>query len=180
MRPDRREAGSTLLEVIVAAGLGTTLTLVFGTTFATSAGLWGRSSVALRVCEEHRRNLDSVANAFRGAALSTLAGFDANGNSTAPTWQCVTGIDANGLMLDETHEISWRADAEKVFGVDRPGELVLVQGAAHAVVARHVPAGGFHATLLGNTLRITLTTFSAGSNHQLSLLTGDTSLTLRN
>jgi hypothetical protein len=63
---------------------------------------------------------------------------------------------------------------------DRHGELVLVQGAARAVVARHVPAGGFRATLLGNTLRITLTTFSAGSNHQLSLLTGDTSLTLRN
>jgi hypothetical protein len=180
MRRDRREAGSTLLELIIATGLGTMLTLVFGTTFATSAGLWGRSTVALKVYEEHRRNLDAVGNVFRAAALSTLSGFDANNNSTAPVWQCVTGIDVNGVLLDAPHQLTWRASAEKVFGVASPGELVVTQGAAKTVVARHVPAGGFRATLLGNTLRITLTTFSAGVNHQLSQLTGDTSLTLRN
>jgi hypothetical protein len=180
MRRDRREAGSTLLELIIATGLGTMLTLVFGTTFATSAGLWGRSTLALRVYEEHRRNLDAVGNTFRGAALSTLSGFDANNNSTAPVWQCVTGIDASGLVLDTARQIAWRASAEKVSGVASPGELVLTQGPAKTVIARHVPSGGFRATLLGNTLRITLTTYSAGTNHQLSQLTGDTSLTLRN
>lgn len=176
-----REGGFTLVELTVAVALGATVTAAFATTFATSSGLWGRSTVTLRVHEEHRRNLDAVANAFRGAVTSTLSGFDVNNNSTAPVCQFVVGVDDKGnLAFDEPRQISWRATAEQVEGVDKPGELILTQGGAQTVIARRVPAGGFHAALLGNTLRFTVTTYSTGSNHQLSLLTGDTSLTLRN
>jgi type II secretory pathway pseudopilin PulG len=175
-----REAGFTLLEVTIATGIGGLLTLVFATTFATSSGLWGRSTVSLRVHEEHRRNLDALANAFRGAAASSLSGFDANNNATEPSWQCVIGIDENGLVLDEVRSISWRATSEQVEGVESPGELVLTQGVTQRVVARRVPEGGFRATLLGNMLRFSVTTYSTGTNHQLSLLTGDNALKLRN
>jgi hypothetical protein len=41
-------------------------------------------------------------------------------------------------------------------------------------------ARGFRATLLGNMLRFSVTNYSTGTNHQLSLLTGDNELKLRN
>ena len=176
-----RQAGFTLLELTIAAALGAAVTAAFATTFATSSGLWGRSTVSLRVYEEHRRNLDAVANAFRGAVTSSLSGFDANNSSTAPVCQLVVGADDKGnLVLDEPRQITWRATAERAEGVDKPGELILTQAGQKTVIARRVPAGGFRAALLGSTLRFTVTTYSTGSNHQLSMLTGDTSLTLRN
>ncbi|HEX6812595.1 MAG TPA: hypothetical protein VF384_13295 [Planctomycetota bacterium] len=175
-----REAGFSMVEAIVAAAVASVLTAVFAMTFSTSSGNWGWSTVALKAHEDHRRNLDAIATALRGAAASSLTGFDASGTSTKPSFRCVTGINAGGLVLDAPSEISWRACAESVEGVTSPGELILTHGAEQRVIARRVPAGGFRATLLGSTLRITLTTYSSGTRKRLAMLTGDTSLALRN
>ena len=180
MRSRRTEAGFTMVEVIIATGVASLLMAVFASTFATSAGVSGWSTVSLQAHEEHRRNLDAVANAFRGAATTTLAGFDANGNSTAPTFQCVTGIDETGLVLDSQRSLAWRASTRHPFGVSNPGEVVATQNGATTVLARNVPAGGFRVTLLGRTLRISITTYCAGTEHRLATISGDTSLTLRN
>jgi prepilin-type N-terminal cleavage/methylation domain-containing protein len=169
-----REAGFSLVEVSVAIGLAGILTVVFAMTLSTAAGNSGWSNVALKVHEEHRRNLDSIATAMRGAAASSLMGFDASGTSSAPSYQCVTGMKAGAPILDAPRQISWRARSESVEGVAKPGELVVTSGGQQTVIARRVPAGGFRATLLGSTLRITLTTYSSGTNDRLAMLTGDT------
>jgi hypothetical protein len=89
-------------------------------------------------------------------------------------------MKAGAPILDAPRQISWRARSESVEGVAKPGELVVTSGGQQTVIARRVPAGGFRATLLGSTLRITLTTYSSGTNDRLAMLTGDTSLALRN
>lgn len=180
MHTHRAESGFSLLELIVASGLAAMLTAALAATFSTSSGLSNRSSTVLRVNEEHRRNLDAVADAMRGAAASTLGGFDAGGNATEPTFQCVAGCDGSGLVLDETCRIWWRPSTIAVTGVEQPGDLVMTQGTVEAVVARRVPAGGFRVSRLGSSLRISMTTFSPGPNQLLETLSGQTSLTLRN
>ena len=175
------ESGFSLVELILASSLAAMLAAGLAATFSTSSGLSHQSTTTLRVHEEHRRNLDAVANAMRGAVTTSLLGFDVNGNATEPSFQSVTGIEDDGsLTLDAARQITWRSNGETVPGVSQPGDLIVTQGGEQSVLARRVLANTFQVTRLGGTLRIQLTTYCLGPRRILELLAGQTSLTLRN
>lgn len=174
------ESGFSLLEVVVAMVLTAALAAVLVGTFGTCSGLSNRSTTKMQAHEEHRRNLEVLACAMRGAAARTLSGFDADWTTNEPAFQRVAGIDENGLVFEDPCKISWRATAEKVIGIDRPGELILSQGTRQTVLARRVPAESFQVTRLGRMLRIDLETYRAGPEHMLETISGHTCLTLRN
>jgi type II secretory pathway pseudopilin PulG len=174
------EAGFSLFELIVAMGLATTLAAVIVASFVTSHGLANRSTTVLQAHEDYRFNLEAVAGVMRDAVYSTLSNFDEDGTTAEPSFQRAVGIDENGLVLEDTSVISWRATAEKVAGVDQPGELVLTRGSEQTVLARRVPAGGFRVARLGRMLRIEMTTYRGGPDHMLETISGQTSLLVRN
>ena len=177
----RPATGFSLIELILASSLVAMLTAVLAATFTTSSGLSNQSTTTLRVHEDHRRNLDAIANALRGAATASVTGFDVNGNATQPTFQNVIGIEDDGtLTLDSACQITWRKNGETVPGVSQPGELIVTQGGQKSVLARRVPSGSFQVTRLGGTLRIQLTTYCLGPRRTLETVAGQTSVTLRN
>jgi len=180
MKSRHSEAGFSLVELAVAMGLATTLLAVLASVFTTSSDASHRSTTVLRLHEEHRRNLDSVANTLRGAVASTLGGFSIDGTATEPSFQRVTGVDEKGLVFGLVNRISWRPTTERVPGIERPGEVIVTEGGRSSIIARHVPAEGFRVARLGQTLRISITTYCSGPKHMLETISGQTSVTLRN
>ena len=131
--------------------------------------------------DDERRSLDALAGELRGADYLSLAGFDpTTGIATTLTFQCATGADKAGILLDAPETLSWRAVSTKYDGVSNPGELVCTKNGVTKVMAPRVASGGFSAARTGNTLRITLTTFCSTSQRKVSFSTATTYVSLRN
>lgn len=179
MRPLAAQRGFTLFEITIGFTLFTGLIALLGSVYASSDGLARQCMATMSAHEEHRRNLDALANLCRAAATDKFTGFDASNTSTAPSFQCVTGVDAGGRVLGPVQTISWRANKDAVRGVTT-GELVVTVNSVATVIARHVRGGSFRATLMGNTLRLTLTTYDAVSSEKPAMVSGEVSIALRN
>ena len=179
MRTLAAQRGFTLLEITVGFVLFTGLIALLGSVYASSDGLSRQCMTTMSAHEEHRRNLDALANLCRDAATDKFTGFAANNTSTEPSFQCVIGADASGRVLGPVQTISWRANEDHAPGVVT-GELIVTQNSAATVVARHVVGGSFRATLMGNTLRLTLTTYDAVGSNKPALVSGEVSVALRN
>jgi hypothetical protein len=150
---------------------------------STTTSLASESRVQARAHEELRRNLDALSNALRGASYDSLGGFDKDGVATAPVFQRASGYDTTGVTLDSAQTLQWRSTStrESVEGVSAPGELVLVQDGVTTTLAKSVPAGGFEATLVGNRLKVRLTTYcTGGSTGCTASVSGETTVSLRN
>ena len=183
MKTNLRQNGSTLVEAVFVTALFVSLMASFISVYATTSSFSARSSVQMRANEEHQRNLDAIANLLRGAAISSLAGFDAGGTSTAPTFQVVTGADATGArVLGPAQTLGWRTTGGNVHGVQNPGEVTLTVNGVTTALASRIPKGGFLVTRSANTLRITLSTFYTMSDAEQTAATvsGDVSVSLRN
>ena len=183
MRTSHRQSGSTLVETVFVSALFVSLMASFLSVYSSTSSFSARSSTQMRANEEHQRNLDAIANLLRGAALSSLAGFDAAGTSTAPTFQVVTGADGTGArILGPAQTLGWRTTGGNVHGVQNPGEITLTVNGVTTPLASRIPKGGFLVTLTANTLRVTLTTFYTMSDAEQTAATvsGDVSVSLRN
>jgi prepilin-type N-terminal cleavage/methylation domain-containing protein len=181
MRPPRRtQAGFTFFEVaVVMAILGAALA-VFGNVFSTSEALAEESRATLRAHEDLRRNLEAVANVVRGADIDTLGGIDAQGTSTQPTFQRVTGADMIGRTYDAVETISWVPHTQGIDGITNPGRVVHVKSGVTTLLADRVPKDGFWVTLDGTTLVIHLTTYSSTSARRTATVSGKTAVSFRN
>jgi hypothetical protein len=183
MRTRHRQCGTTLVEAVFVSALFVSLMATFLSVYSTTSSFSVRSSVQMRANEEQQRNLDAVANLLRGAALSSLAGFDAGGVSTSPTFQVVTGADATGArVLGPAQTLGWRTTGGNVHGVQNPGEVTLTVNGVTTPLASRIPKGGFLVTRSANTLRVTLTTFYTMTDAEQTAATvsGDVSVSLRN
>jgi type II secretory pathway pseudopilin PulG len=176
----RRQRGFTFVETTIVSAIVVALITSFGRAFATSDGVMRESRVALRANEELRRNLDSIANCLRGASAASLGNFGVGSTSTAPSFQCVTGVNASGAyVLDTPQTMQWRAP-QTGSGVDSAGQVVIVRGGVTKPIASHVPSGGFQAILEGSSLRVHLTTTYKTSQGKTATQSGDVSVFLRN
>lgn len=179
MRQHAAQRGFTLFEITIGFALFTGLIALLGSVYASSDGLARQCMSTMSAHEEHRRNLDALANLCRAAATDKFTGFAVDNTSTSPSFQCVTGANAGVRVLGPVQTISWRANKDHAPGVVT-GELVVTQNSVATVVARHVRGGSFRATLMGNTLRLTLTTYDAVGDNKPALVSGDVSVALRN
>jgi hypothetical protein len=109
-----------------------------------------------------------------------LTGFDEAGVATSLGFCRALGADASGIVLDVPESLAWRSVSQKYSGISAPGEVVLTKNGVGTVLAPRVPSGGFMVTRVGNTLRITLTTFSSKSQRTLATSTCTTYVSLRN
>lgn len=176
----RRQAGYTFIEMMVATAIFAGLFAAFARAFTTSQALSSDSTALVKASEELRRNLDAIANCWRGAAYASLTGFAADGTSTTPTFQCVSGGDAGGKVLAAAQQMKWQSSATPVKGIASPGDVVTIQGGVTKLVAARVPSGGFKAILSGSTLKIQLTTYYATSLGKTASVSGECSVSLRN
>jgi prepilin-type N-terminal cleavage/methylation domain-containing protein len=182
MRAPRRQPGFTLVELVVVTALFVTMMMIFVSVYHATSSFSNRTSAVIKSNEEQQRNLDVIANLLRGAALSSLAGFDAGGVSTSPSFQLATGADATGRILGPVQTLAWRAAATPLDGVANPGEIALTQNGVTTTLATRVPKGGFLVTRSANTLRVTLSTYYTMSDpdRTVATITGDVSVSLRN
>lgn len=183
MSSNHRQAGSTLIEVVFVTALFVSLMASFVSVYNSTSSFSARSSAVMRANEEQQRNLDAIANLLRGAALTSLGGFNAAGQSTAPTFQVVTGADAGGnRVLGPVQTLGWRTVGGNVHGIQNPGEVTLTVNGVTTSLASNIPKGGFLVTLSANTLRVTLTTYYSLSDATQTVATtsGDLSVSLRN
>jgi hypothetical protein len=174
MRARHRQSGSSIVEIALAMAFFATLLASFFAVYGSTQRMANRTRALLQAENDEERNLSVIANLLRGAALATLGGFDAGGVATAPTFQVVTGVDAAGVrVLGTVQGLSWRANANAVDGIANPGEIAL---------ASRVPLGGFRVTRSANSLRVTLTTYSAMNDpgRTAATVTRDISVSLRN
>jgi type II secretory pathway pseudopilin PulG len=117
MRPLAAQRGFTLFEITIGFALFTGLIALLGSVYASSDGLARQCMATMSANEEHRRNLDALANLCRAAPTNKFSGFDAANTSTAPSFQCVTGVNAAGLVFGPVQTLSWRANQDKATGV---------------------------------------------------------------
>jgi hypothetical protein len=178
-RARRREAGLSLLEAVLVAALLALISAGIGGVVSATGGLANRSHVGLSANQTNRRTLETLSDVIRPAATSTLSGFDAHGVAVAPQFQAVTGTTGGARQLGPVTRVEWRAIAP-VHGVTNPGELVVVRGAQTNRVPGCVPAGGFNVTLAGAALHIHVETAAVTAAGDTTLVSGDTSVTLRN
>ncbi len=175
-----RQAGFTFVETAIVSVIFLSLVTMFARALGSSNGVMRESRVVLRAREELRRNLDAIANCFRGASLSSLSNFDASFTSTAPGFRCVTGVDGSGAcVLDAAQTMQWQAPSGGA-AASTGGQVVVVRSGVTTSVATRVPAGGFRAVLEGTTLRVQLTTTYRTSAGATTSVSGDVSVTLRN
>ena len=144
-----------------------------------TSGLANRSHVGLSANQTNRRTLETLSDVIRPAASSTLSGFDAHGVATAPQFQPVTGAVAGMRQLGPVTRVEWRATAP-VQGIANAGELVVVRSGVAKRVPGIVPSGGFTVTLAGSALHIHVQTAAVTTSGATTLVSGDTSVTLRN
>jgi hypothetical protein len=180
VRALRRSRGITALEAAIAVGLVGLSVATVGGVFARSSELSHESRATLRVHEEHRRNLESIANVLRAASRETLAGFATDGTSTTPRFETVSGAGASGLTSSGTETLLWVPGPSWVDGVSQPGLVVHTMPGATRVVADRVPKDGFVVRREGENLVIRLTTYYVTSQRKVALLTGETAVFVRN
>jgi prepilin-type N-terminal cleavage/methylation domain-containing protein len=176
----RKQAGFTFLEIAVVMLILGSAFAAFATVFQSSEGLAEESRAALRAHEDLRRNLEAVANVVRGVDIDTLGGLDADGSSTRPTFQRVTGADMLGRTYDATETIFWVALAQPVDGIANAGQVVHEKAGVRTLLADRVPNNGFRVTLDGTTLVIHLTTYSSTSARRTATVSGQTAVSFRN
>jgi type II secretory pathway component PulJ len=183
MRARRRQSGSSLVEVALAMAFFIALLASFFAVHGSTQSMANRTSALLRAEGDAERDLSLIANLLRGAAFSSLGGFDAAGNSTAPTFQEVTGVDAAGVrVLGPVQTLAWRAAANPVDGIANPGEVTLTQNGVTRTLASRVPLGGFRVTRTANSLRVTVTTYCTMNDpgRTAATVAGNISVSLRN
>jgi type II secretory pathway pseudopilin PulG len=180
MRAPQRPSGFSLVEVVVATVMFASLMGTFVAVHETTRDFTSRTYAELRANEEQQRNLAAIANLLRGAAASSLTGFDVSGVATAPSFQAVTGADAAGRILGPVQSLAWRAATTGHVAIANAGEIAVDVGGVKVTIASAVPKGGFVVTRSANTLRVTLTTSFSTSDRTIATVTGDVSVSLRN
>jgi hypothetical protein len=179
MRRNFRRRGAGLVEAAVSIAVFSGLVLAVVMVLRATTRLSGQSRAKHQAGTENRASLQAVANALRGAAASTLTGFDASNVSAAPRYQTVTGWVLGARTFSAATQIEWRA-TPAVPGVANPGEVVLVQSGVTSRLAKCVPSGGFTVTRRGDSLHIHINSFSGTSTREISHASGDAIVRLRN
>jgi type II secretory pathway pseudopilin PulG len=181
MRPSpsalSRQRGFTILEIAITVSLVSLSLATIGGVFKRSSELANDSRAQLRVHEEHRRNLEAIANVLRAADLDTLTGFT-GGVATNPHFECVTGAGQT-LTTSGVEELKWEVTTPSD-GVTNAGKVVRIVGGVKTTVADRVPQNGFQVRQEGGNLVIRLTTFYMTSQGRTVFLTGETAVFLRN
>jgi prepilin-type N-terminal cleavage/methylation domain-containing protein len=175
-----RAAGFSMVEVAITITIFGITFAAFSRTHVASTRLATASYAILTATDEQRRGLDAIAAELRGADYQSLSGFNVSGVATSPSYKRAIGSDESGRVLDVTETLSWRSVTAKYNGVASPGEVIKTRNGVATVVARHVPSGGLSVALVGNTLRITLTTFRSNRQGLPTTVSATTYVSLRN
>jgi prepilin-type N-terminal cleavage/methylation domain-containing protein len=180
MRNAHRQRGFTVLEAsVVLAVFGGLLTLV-ARSFTATNGLVNDTQAEVRAQDEARRDLQAIADVLRGAAVTSLSGFDATSVATDLTFQRATGAVGGVATFDAAEEMTWQPATAPVNGVANPGQVVVTQGGVSRVLATRVAGGGFSVLQQGNTLVVRLSTYYSTAARVTKTLSTSTSISLRN
>ena len=174
--------GYTLIETAMTVAIFGLLIAGFGRTLVTSSALSAQSRGALMAGDDERRSLDAITSQLRDARYLSISGFDpASGIATSLTYQRALGVNPDGtLRLDTPETMAWRPGTRPYDGVTNPGEVAITKDGTSTVVAPRVAQNGFTCTLVGNTLRVSLTTFSATSQRKVSYCACTNYVSVRN
>ncbi len=175
----RGQAGFTMTEVAIAIAVLATSLAAFGRVFTGTQNLAYDSRARIRAQEEHRRSLEALADAVRGASVTSFTGFAVDGTSSNPTYQRVTGLSGSTRVLESPEQLQWVAVAN-IDDVSGPGRVMRIQNGVARVLADRVPFGGFVVTLQGNVLRIRLTTTYSTSQRKVASVTAEIAVSVRN
>jgi hypothetical protein len=178
-RAANRQGGWTLWETIVGMSLIAMALLAFGNVFSSTETLVRDGRAQHRADESLRRNLEAIANVLRDVEKETLAGFDAYGRSSNPSFARVVGADRVGLLYGPSEELRWTASTGSVPGVETPGRVVHVVDGVERLVADRVPGGTFSVFWEEDTLVVEVTTYYVVDNH-VEFVRGRTGLAIRN
>jgi prepilin-type N-terminal cleavage/methylation domain-containing protein len=179
MRPPPRQRGFTMIEMmIVVSLLGLSMATITGV-FRSSSNLAADSRATLRVHEEHRRNLECIATKLRAAKLDSFTNFVA-GSSTHPYFECVIGVDQDGLLTAGPEELLWAQAPQPVDNVGIVGTVRHQGATGSTLVADRVPKDGFSVRMDGDNVIVRLTTYYTTSEGKTALLTGETAVFVRN
>lgn len=178
--PHRPTAGFTMIETMVTIAVLALGLRIASSLFATTDNLVKESRARMRVTAEHRRSLEAISNVLRGADLTTLTGFQADGTSTQPRFKRVEDATLATRTLGPVEELQWVASAQSVDGVPQPGAVFLVEVGGTRLLADRVPSGGFLVRQEGRNLVIELTTYYVTSARRTAFLTSASSVSARN
>ena len=197
------QAGFTFLEMMIAIAVGTIVMWIMTSVVATTGELNKESRIQTRAHAEHRRNLESLSTIIREIDNRTLTeanGFDlVTGVATAPSFQRVSGI-GQVVSHRETENLVWRPSPRPVDGVANPGAVWLVSPSGERMVADRVPQDGFALRRqivplegpvdpkdpphpeehFGSLLTIRLTTYYSIGTDDVTSVTSETGVVLRN
>jgi len=124
--------------------------------------------------ENLQRNLELLSGVLRDADISTLDGFDQRGLSSGFSFR---RRDRAGYPGPREF-LRWAPSEESAPGIRAPGRIVHVQDGLESVVAEHVPAGAFLASLDAGMLVLQLSTYGVYED-RTQLARGSTAVLLR-
>jgi type II secretory pathway pseudopilin PulG len=179
MRTHRASAGFTLVETAISVAIVASLAVGIGGVMRASGGLARRAHANQTAAQENRRALERIVNTLRSASLDSLSGFDADGLSTAPQFQAVTGASEGKPTLGAAQTIQWYAKTDRC-GAANSGQVDLVVDGVRTCLANRVQSGGFRVSLSGSTLKVFLTTYTPNAEGGLVNAPGEASVTIRN
>jgi hypothetical protein len=174
------QRGFTLIELALGGAITAFLLTGVAGLLVSTNGVAQRSHANLSASLTNRRSLERLADLMRGAATTSLAGFNAAGVATAPVFQIVTGLNAGNPVLSLPYTLQWQAVVASTPGITNPGEIVKIQGGVSTRIAANVPAGGFSVTQLGTSVRIHLSTYALMADGETALVSDDAMVCLRN
>lgn len=174
-----RQRGFTFFETVVVVAAAGLLYMLLGESLSASSGLTRTSRASLQANDDQRRSLDAISGVLRGAAWSTLVGFDVNDQATTVSFQRPVAADVNGAVLGPVETVRWRVGAA-VDGMQTVGEVVHVTGGTTTVLAPRVPSGGFRLERTGTTVKVLLTTFASTSQRAVTQSDAEALVALRN
>ncbi|MDJ0520568.1 MAG: type II secretion system protein [Planctomycetota bacterium] len=175
------QRGYTMFEVVIVVSMMAIAVLSLHTWLDRTRWLEKDARARMDVERELRLNLQSVANILRNADESTLQAFDGNGVATRPQFRRIVDAAAGVEIRGNAALLEWRSSNRVVEGVERPGDLYLVEGASSRVVAKQVPEGGFRVIRESDMLEIELSTYARGTEANTALeVSGHAVVLLRN
>lgn len=162
-----RRAGFTLVEVVVASGILTSIALMAGLWLMGSTDLWSTSTTLTQVQTDVQQAVNRMTSELRGGTRSGApnppgVSIPAAPGNTSITFSLPADIDGDGLIIDAAGATEW--DPTRIqYTYDVPSrQLRRVQGAQTIVFANDVSSAAFNdittdPTLQINEVRITLT-----------------------
>ena len=173
MRRMSPRAGTTTVELAIAAALLLSAMGAVLSTASTTLSLWGSMTRTGRLEEGAARLVDGMVEELRFADRATLVLTEANGSARLD-FRVPVGFDAADDEVEWSGIVTYQV-APSPFDADANGlldewQLLRVEGGATRIVADRVRAGGFTASFVDDRLELSLSLAGSDRGRALTAL----------